>query len=168
MTHATSISRTDQGLILTRRLPASTDTVFAALSNADDLMSWWGPPECPMVTCTLDFRPGGVWHYQLRCLRTGREIWARSVYREIDPPRRLRYFETASGPDGRITHDRPAADVTVGLEPDGSDTTLTVTIRYSSVLERDRALAMGIERGFSAALDLLVDLLRSRSHSRTD
>jgi hypothetical protein len=80
-----TVSRRPGGLDISRRFSASREAVFAALSNVDQLMAWWGPPDYPVVKCTVDFRPGGVWHYLLRGVTTGREIWARSVYREIQP-----------------------------------------------------------------------------------
>ncbi|MDQ4137544.1 MAG: SRPBCC domain-containing protein [Actinomycetota bacterium] len=167
MNRETRIERSERGLRLSRLLPATPDSVFGALSNADELMSWWGPPEYPMVECSIDFRPGGVWHYRLRGVRTGCDVWARSVYREIERPRLVSYFETSSDADGRITDDRPAADVTITLDPDGRQTRMTVDIRYSSLLDRDRAIRMGVERGLSAALESLADLLRTgASHPR--
>jgi uncharacterized protein YndB with AHSA1/START domain len=158
---AARVRRLRHGLDVVRELPAPVPRVFRALAEPDELMLWWGPPDCPMVWCSVDFRPGGVWHYRLRSRGTGEEVWARAVYGEIEPPTRLTYLETSSDASGSVTHDRPHADVAVDLAP-ASDaiTRLTLRIRHRSAIDRDRAIRLGIETGLSRALDTLEDVLR--------
>jgi uncharacterized protein YndB with AHSA1/START domain len=135
--------------------------VFAALSEADQLSKWWGPPSHPVVDCTVDFRPGGIWHYRLRGVTDGVELWARSVYQQIVPPAKISYLERSSDAEGRVTDERPAAFVTITLDPGPADagTTLSIDIRYQSPLDRDRAIRAGVEGGLARALDTLDDLL---------
>jgi uncharacterized protein YndB with AHSA1/START domain len=157
------ILRQRHGLDVERELPAPVPRVFRAFSDPDELALWWGPPGFPMVWCTLDFRPGGVWHYVLRGERTGEEFWARAVYGEIVPPTRLSYLETPSDAAGAVRDDRPPASVRVGLAtaPADPDATLvTIRIRQRSAIDRDRAIRLGIETGLSRALDALEGLLR--------
>jgi uncharacterized protein YndB with AHSA1/START domain len=155
------VTRLRHGLDVERTLPAPVPRVFRALSEPDELLRWWGPPAYPMVWCSVDFRPGGVWHYLLRGVDTREEVWARSVYGEIAPPTRLTYRETSSDAAGTVTDHRPPADVTVDLEPASDDATrLTIRIRHASTIDRDRALRLGIETGLGRALDALDELLR--------
>ena len=160
---AARVTRLKHGLDVVRALPAPVPRVFRALSDPEELALWWGPPDFPMVRCTLDFRPGGVWHYLLRGKRTGEEFWARAVYGEITPPTRLSYLETSSDAAGAVTEARPHATVTIDLGPmadDADATELTIRIRHRSALDRDRAIGFGIESGLSRALDTLEGLLR--------
>lgn len=158
---AARVTRLRHGLDVVRELPAPVPRVFRALSDPSELMLWWGPPGHPMVWCSLDFRPGGVWHYRLQGRDTGEDVWARAVYGEIAPPTRLTYLETSSDPAGAVTHDRPHADVAVDLvAASGAATLLTVRIRHRSAIDRDRAIRLGIESGLSRALDTLEDVLR--------
>jgi uncharacterized protein YndB with AHSA1/START domain len=154
------VTRLRHGLDVVRKLPAPVPRVFRALSDPEELMLWWGPPDYPMVWCSLDFRPGGVWHYRLRGLDTGEDVWARAVYGEITPPTRLTYLETSSDAAGSVTHDRPHANVAVDLAA-ASDaaTELTIRIRHRSAIDRDRAIRLGVETGLSRALDTLEDVL---------
>jgi uncharacterized protein YndB with AHSA1/START domain len=154
-----TITRTRDGLLVSRHFGARRERVFAALSDAEQLRRWWGPPSHPVVDCTVDFRPGGVWHYRLRGVTDGVELWARSVYQQIVPPERISYLERSSDAAGQVTDERPAAFVTVTLEPDEPGTTLTIDIRYQSPLDRERALRSGVEGGLTRALDTLDDLL---------
>jgi uncharacterized protein YndB with AHSA1/START domain len=157
-TAATSVIRQARGLSLTRSFSAPRELVFRALSTAEHLMRWWGPPSCPVVECTVDFRPGGVWHYRLR-LPDGSDAWARSVYREIAPPERISYLEHSSDAAGAVTDERPAAFCVVTLQPTDEGTLLTVTLQYETPLDRDRAIGNGVERGLPAALEQLDELL---------
>jgi uncharacterized protein YndB with AHSA1/START domain len=158
---AAAVNRRPDGIDISHWFPVSRERVFAALSDVDQLMAWWGPPDYPVVECTVDFRPGGVWHYLLRGVNTGREVWARSVYREIEPPERIVYSETSSDAEGRVNDDRPAATVAILLATEREGTTLTAKVRHQSPLDRDRAIALGIESGFTRALDTLDHLLSS-------
>jgi uncharacterized protein YndB with AHSA1/START domain len=161
--NAARVTRLRHGLDVARRLPAPVPRVFRALSDPEELALWWGPPGYPMVRCTLDFRPGGVWHYLLRGERTGEEFWARAVYGEITPPTRLSYLETPSDAAGAVRDDRPPANVRIELAAtpdDAGSTEVTIRIRHASTLDRDRAIRLGIESGLRRALDTLEDLLR--------
>ncbi|WP_066039724.1 SRPBCC family protein [Herbiconiux solani] len=158
MTGSSSITRLPQGLEISRRFAASRERIFRALSEADQLMQWWGPASCPVVECSVDFRPGGIWHYRLH-LPDGGEAWTRAVYREISAPERITYREHSSDAAGTETPDRPAALGTITLRADDDGTLFTVTLRYESPLELDRAIRTGVERGFPAALDQLAALL---------
>ena len=154
MSGRTSVTRQARGVTLERTFSASRDRVFEALSSAEELMRWWGPPGCPVVWCAVDFRPGGVWNY---CLRntSGVEVWARSVYRQIVPPRLVSYDERSSNAAGEITDERPGAFATIELTPVPAGTHFRATLRYPDVDQRDLAIGFGVEGGFSQALDLL-------------
>lgn len=158
MISPTTVVRKPGLLTFTRTFSARRELVFLALSDADHLRRWWGPPDYPVVECSVDFRPGGVWHYCLRG-RDGAEVWARSVYREIVPPERVSYFERPSDAQGNITDVRPGSFVTITLESRAAETQLTAVMRYQSPLDGARAIHHGVEHGFSAALDLLDDVL---------
>ncbi|GAB3393117.1 SRPBCC family protein [Humibacter soli] len=169
----TTVRRTASGISLSRTFAASPRTVFRALSEPEHLMRWWGPPNCRVVECSVDFRVGGLWHYRLLS-PDGTEHWSRAVYREIVPDERLVYAETGSDADARVVHDRPTSVVTVSLAPTritpsrlspvknapvAGGTRMDVHLVFVSPLERDRAVANGVEKGFSAALEQLGPVL---------
>lgn len=155
MTATTTVTRDGRTLTLERDFAASQDRLWRALTEPDELMRWWGPPGYPVVHCTADVRPGGVWHYCLRGVRSGREVWARAVYQEVDAPERLTYLERSSTPAGDVTDERPGAFGTITLTPAGSGARFRAVLRWVDDLDRDRAFSAGVADGFSAALDLL-------------
>ena len=67
---------------------APRDLVWKAHSELEGLKHWWGPKGFTWVTGTLDFRPGGMFHYGMRS-PNGQEMWGRFVYREIVKPERI-------------------------------------------------------------------------------
>ena len=162
-----SVTRQACGLTIERTFAASRERVFAALSRAEELLRWWGPPGCPVVWCAVDFRPGGVWHY---CLRneSGVEVWARSVYREIVAPRLVSYDERSSNAAGEVTNERPGAFATIALTTIPVGTRFRATLRYVDAGQRDLAIGYGVEGGFSSALDLLDQHLRDTEPSGTE
>ena len=48
-------------LTATRHVPHPRERVFAALSQLDQLVKWWGPNGFTSTSEAFDFRPGGSW-----------------------------------------------------------------------------------------------------------
>ena len=163
MKGSTKVIRREDGVRFTRVFEFSPSMVFHAFADARKLALWWGPPECPIVECSLDFRPGGIWHYRLVSSRSGEEVWSRAVFEEIVPYSRIVFVETSSNAEGASTLDRLPAHTTVTFAPDSGGTLLTVDISYTSVDEAHAARSRGVERGFTRALDQLELLLENRS-----
>ena len=83
--------RTGEPFLLQRRFAAPRDLVFTALTQAEHLKHWMGPTGMEMSHCSVDLRPGGVFHYGLRPRNSAGEpvIWGKWIFREIKPPERL-------------------------------------------------------------------------------
>lgn len=62
---------------------APKKSVFNAFSNADALNAWWGPVECKNTVISLDFRPGGIFHYQMD--NNGSIAYGRMLFVKIEP-----------------------------------------------------------------------------------
>ena len=67
--------------VISRTFDAPRDKVWKAWTERERLKQWFGPKGFTMPTCTLDLKPGGIFHY---CLTTpqGQEIWGKWVFRE--------------------------------------------------------------------------------------
>lgn len=89
----------ESNLIITRVLDAPRSLVWKAFSQGEHLARWWGPKGLTWVSGTLDFRPGGRFHY---CMRGegGYELWGKFEYREIEEPSRIVWINSFSDPDG--------------------------------------------------------------------
>lgn len=57
--------------------------VFNAFSNAEALNAWWGPAEAKNSVISLDFKPGGVFHYSMDI--NGHINYGRMRFEKIEP-----------------------------------------------------------------------------------
>jgi uncharacterized protein YndB with AHSA1/START domain len=60
--------------VISHEFHAPRELVWKALTERDRLMQWFGPKGFVMSVATMDFRPGGSFHY---CLTgpDGKEMW---------------------------------------------------------------------------------------------
>jgi uncharacterized protein YndB with AHSA1/START domain len=120
-----------QELVITRTFDAPRELVFKAFAETERLARWWGPQGCTIHVSTLDFRPGGVFHYRM-ALPDGHDMWGCFTYREIVPPEKIVWVNAFSDPDGNLTR-APFGETipleilnTVTLEGQGGKTVLTL------------------------------------------
>jgi uncharacterized protein YndB with AHSA1/START domain len=78
-----------QELVITRRFTAPRALVWRLLSEAEHLARWWGPVGLALGIESLDFRPGGHFHYRMG--EGDAAQYGVFRYREIEPPHRLQF-----------------------------------------------------------------------------
>jgi uncharacterized protein YndB with AHSA1/START domain len=93
---------TGREFVLARTLDAPRARVFQAWTEPDRLQRWWGPKGFPLASCTIDPRPGGVFHYGLRSPQ-GQTMWGRWDFREVVEPERLVFVSSFSDEQGGLT-----------------------------------------------------------------
>src|SRR5438093_9576996 len=90
-----------QEFVISRAFNVPLDRMWAAWTQREHLMQWFGPKGFQMPAARLDFRPGGIFHYCLESA-SGAEMWGKFVYREILRPERLVFVSSFSDEDGNI------------------------------------------------------------------
>ena len=133
-------------LTLTRRLRARPEKVYAAWSQAEQLVQWFGPPNTKPATLNaeLDVRTGG--HYRISFTRDDGEYFeARGTYREVGPNERL-VFTWA-------WHSTPEREslVTITLKPDNAGTLMI----FHHAQFFDETARDNHQRGWSSFFDKL-------------
>ena len=75
-------------LVISRHLAASTERVWQAWTDCDQVKRWWGPKGYAALYCRIDLRVGGSF---LLCMRSpdGRDCWNTGTYKEIVPGERI-------------------------------------------------------------------------------
>jgi uncharacterized protein YndB with AHSA1/START domain len=58
----------DRVLVLESIFDAPRELVFKMFKDPEHLKCWWGPKGLELPACNVDFRPGGVWHYCMKCV----------------------------------------------------------------------------------------------------
>ena len=91
----------EEDIVITRLIDAPRELVFKAWTDPEYIVHWWGPKGFTTPFCTVDLRPGGIFHF---CMRTpdGRDFWGRGVYREIVEPERIVYTDSFSDEEGNL------------------------------------------------------------------
>jgi uncharacterized protein YndB with AHSA1/START domain len=131
-------------LTLVRRIKAPPARVYAAWTQPEQMVRWWGPDAGPVLSAESDPRPGGRFRVVFQTL-DGERHDCRGVYREAEPDRRLVLTWHW------ITTPERESLVTVELRPIPLGTELTLThAQFHDEAARDSHRA-----GWSGALDKL-------------
>ena len=139
-------------LEMTREFDAPREAVFAAHTDPELVVRWWGPEGATVVVDALDARPGGSWRMIHRT--ADGEYAFRGVYHDVTAPERLVYtFEFEPMP-GHVLLETLRFE-----ELPGGRTRLVDASVFQSVADRDGMLAAGMEAGAAASLDRLARLL---------
>jgi uncharacterized protein YndB with AHSA1/START domain len=160
----------EQKIVITRVLDAPRALVFKAWTEPDRLMRWWGPRGFTAPACTIDPKPGGVFH---GCMRgpDGTDYWSRGVYREIVEPERIVSTDSFSDKDGNVVEPTSygmsaawprEALLTLTLAEHEGATTLTLEHRVGSAPETERTMC---EQGWNESLDKLAEYLATAGGS---
>ncbi|GIP26616.1 hypothetical protein J23TS9_17460 [Paenibacillus sp. J23TS9] len=156
-----------QVLVLERVFNAPRDVVFKVFSDADHLKQWWGPRGWEVTVSEIDFRPGGQWHYCMKCMDKnqgdffGMESWGKSVYQEIDEPEKIVYIDYFSDAEGNNAEGMPVTTITLTFEEQDGKTKLINRAVYESEEALKTVMDMGMEEGITQTWDRLEEYLPS-------
>jgi uncharacterized protein YndB with AHSA1/START domain len=154
--------------VITRTFDAPRALVFKAWTEAERLAQWFGPKGFTMLSCTLDLRPGGVFHYGMQAPHCG-EMWGKWVFREVVPPERLAFVVSFSDAQCGMSRHPFSADwplevlSVVTFAEDAGKTTITMRGVPVNATETERntfdAAQDGMEKGWGGTFDQLAALL---------
>jgi uncharacterized protein YndB with AHSA1/START domain len=105
-------------VVINRVFDAPRETVFAAWTDRDRAVRWWGPRDFETTDLELDLRPNGHWHGTIQSPE-GEVYPQHGVFHEIIRPERLVFtFQWDDGSD-------PESLIVVDLESRGGQTEMT-------------------------------------------
>ena len=155
----------DRVLLLERVFNAPRALVFKMFKEPDHLKHWWGPRGWELPVCKMDFRPGGVWHYCMKCVDKnqgqffGMEAWGKAVYTEIVEPERIVYTDYFSDAEAKENPDLPATKVTMEFIDLGNQTKVLSRGEYVSPEALKTVMEMGMIQGITETWDRLEERL---------
>ena len=76
------MTRNLPSVTIVRRIKASPAKIWAAITQADLMMQWWGPDAGPTLKAVADVRPGGQFSVMFRLLN-GDEHNPTGTYQEV-------------------------------------------------------------------------------------
>ena len=136
-------------ITLVRRIAARPAIVFAALTTAEGMSSWWGPDEGPVLFAAADAKVGGLFRVRFRKL-DGSEHECAGEFLEIEQQRRIVMSWQwtsggAPGEEGRVSR------LELHLRP--IDTGTELTLIHAAL--RDEESARSHQWGWDGALQKL-------------
>lgn len=127
--HFAASKPTTTQIVLKQTFSSSREKVFAALTEAKQLLQWMKPVNMTFQACGIDLRPGGALRYRFQS-PSGRNIEVRGTFELVEPPARFSYRES-------YDFSPLTVQVTTALEEAAHSTTLVQTLDYPSQAERD-------------------------------
>lgn len=141
-------STTHSTFVIERTYDASPERVFDAWSDPAAKARWFGPPEKPEGTYSLDFRVGGSEHLSI-ALPDGSVYSFDAVYQDIVPGQRIIYTYDMHRDQERIS----VSVATIEIEGLGAGTQLTLT--EQGVFLDDLDTSAEREHGTNVLMDTL-------------
>jgi uncharacterized protein YndB with AHSA1/START domain len=128
-------------LVARQLIRATPQRLFAAWTEPQQLIQWWGPEGVQCTAAEVGLRAGGAYRIANR-LPDGSTIWIVGIFDIVEPPHRLRFsWRLESQP-------YDPEQVTVTFEPRGASTEVTVVHeKITSAATRESH-----ERGWSGCL----------------
>lgn len=155
----------DRILVLERTFDAPRELVFNMFKEPDHLKHWWGPVGWELPVCEMDFRPGGTWHFCMKCIDRnqgdyfGMESWGKVIYKEIVAPEMIIYTDYFSDANGNINESMPAAEVRLSFIDLDGKTKLINRAEYVSAEVLKNVMDMGMLQGITETWNRLEELL---------
>ena len=150
--------------VISRRLKAPRELVFACFTDPEHMKQWWGPKGSTVIASKMELRPGGFYHYGMRA-PDGSAMWGKFTYREIETPSRIVLVNSFSDEGGGITR-HPMAPTwplhmlsTFLFEMEGDGTRLTIKWAPLDPTDEERATFeagfAGMNQGWSGTFEQL-------------
>jgi uncharacterized protein YndB with AHSA1/START domain len=120
----------DREIVTTRLIDGPRHLVFRAWTDARHLGRWFGPRGFTTTTHAFDFRPGGVWKFDM--IGPDGTVYPNWVeWREIVPVERIAYRQ------GEDENDPDAFESTVTFVDRAGGTEITLRALLNSTAQRD-------------------------------
>ncbi|MBQ0893710.1 SRPBCC family protein [Micromonospora sp. U56] len=149
-------------LVLERTVDVAPELVWKAWTTPELIVRWFAPKPWSTSSCEIDLQPGGRFHTVMRSPE-GEEFPSDGCILVVEEGSTL-VFTSALGPGFRpqVAEDGFPFTAVVRIAPDGAGTRYTATAIHADASARKQHEDMGFAEGWGAALDQLVDVVKSR------
>ena len=154
-----------------RGFNAPQERVFNAFGNAEALNAWWGPIETKNSVVTLDFRPGGIFHYRMESQE--KITYGRFLFNKIQPFELLEFTNAFADENAKVV--RAPFDIIIPLEifyrlqftEHNGKTMIEMTGQPVNASPEESegflSINLGMERGFGATFNKLFSYLEKQN-----
>lgn len=141
-----------------RQFAAPRALVWDCYTKPELLDRWYAPVPLTAKTKSMDFRPGGHWHFAM-ITPDGQTYWSRLDYRTITPIDGYTGLDGFSNADGGLVEGMPQSSLEVRFQDEGSRTQVVSQVQYSSGEALQQVIDMGVEAGIASTMERLDALL---------
>jgi uncharacterized protein YndB with AHSA1/START domain len=156
----------DTDLVLEREIDVPPSAVWAAWTEPERLKQWFTPRPWTTPECEIDLRPGGVFRTVMRG-PDGEEGGGSGCYLDVVPEERLIWTGALGAGFRPNPKEAMAIDMTftaiISLVPTTTGTRYTAAVMHADSAGARQHEDMGFHDGWGAALDQLVEHIRSGS-----
>ncbi|MBG1233089.1 SRPBCC family protein [Aestuariivirga litoralis] len=138
-------------IITTRLLSAPRDLVWKVLTTPEHIKHFWGPDGFRNSIKSMDVKVDGQWLFTMHG-PDGKDWPNRIIYREIDPPRYMRWDHDNGGAS---EFDHKFVGELELFEEEGGKTRIELRVNEASMAARDNILSFGVAEGGKQNLDRL-------------
>jgi uncharacterized protein YndB with AHSA1/START domain len=159
------INNTD--FVISYEFNAPKELVFNAFSQAEALNEWWGPVQTKNSVISLDFRPGGIFHFKMESANAIN--YGRFVFGNIQPYDLLEFTNSFADEHANVV---PAPfDIPIPARifycliftENNGKTTITMTGQSVEATQEEevgfRSINESMQQGFGASFQQLSDYL---------
>lgn len=153
-----AVDKSSNSITVSREFAAGRQLVWDAYTKSEILDRWWAPQPWKARTRTMDFSPGGYWHYAM-VGPEGEEHWSYAEYLYINPIEQFTARDGFSDAEGNINTEMPQSEWDARFTDKGEATVVNLRITFSDLKQLEVTLQMGFKEGLTAAMEGLDDLL---------
>lgn len=148
-------------LTIRREFAAYRQLVWDCYTKADLLNQWFAPKPFTTKTKSMEFQPGGHWHYAMVDPTTGSEYWGYTEFKAIHPIDFYTSTDAFSNEAGEINAQLPRANWVVTFTDKGENAVVETVVTYASLADLEAVINMGMEQGMTSTLSRLDELLET-------
>lgn len=145
-------------LTIVREFNGSRQLVWDCYTKSELLDQWFAPAPFTTKTKSMEFRPGGHWHYAM-VDPSGQEYWGYTEYLTIDPIDNYTALDAFTNEAGEINMELPRAKWNVTFRDSGENAVVETIVYYNSLSDLETIIQMGMKEGMTATLEKLDVLL---------
>lgn len=145
-------------LTVRREFAANRQLVWDCHTQQALLDRWFAPKPLTTQTKSMEFRPGGHWHYAM-VTPDGQAYWSRTDYLTIDPISGYTALDAFTDESGVPNPDMPRARWEVSFTETGRHCLVETVVTYASAADLQKVIGMGMEAGLASTLERLDELL---------
>jgi uncharacterized protein YndB with AHSA1/START domain len=126
----------DRHIVISRAIKAPRERVWAAMTDPQQVVKWWGPNGFSTTIVEMDVRVGGVWKHTMHG-PDGTDYPNKSIFKEVLPPVRIVYAHGGGKVGGKGVN----FVSTWTFEELGEGTLLTIRMVFPTPADRDHVVA---------------------------